>query len=401
MASNIGKNDRPDASVKRRGLLRIGTLVTAFTGVSAIGAATGHASTVDNTSSNLYVPLAEKGAPSGVAPLDVNAKVPPSQLPDLSTSYAPVAGDVILTGKKSFTGGIDLTGRESQLRINAHAFAQVCDTDIWVAGKQRLNPILESQSMYLQHRLKGNMGGKVHVAGASEIRLEAISNATFLNAFEATTVVSGTGGASAIPDARSLTANLHWQGEPTGNISAFTLLRAQNVPAAPAGFRIDKVYGVYVEAQSVGTVENWSVYAPTGKSRFGEVIADAATVGDGTSNRTLRISGGAGSLSILSFQSRNIDRWLIRRESTAETGRNAGSDLVIMARADDGTNIGTVMKFTRANRAIQFGTGPLGFFGATPTVKRAITGSRRDGTALANLLAELAAKGLITNSTTV
>ncbi|WP_247042175.1 right-handed parallel beta-helix repeat-containing protein [Arthrobacter rhizosphaerae] len=37
-----------------------------------------------------YVPLAEKGAASGVATLDVESKIPPAQLPDLSRTYATV-----------------------------------------------------------------------------------------------------------------------------------------------------------------------------------------------------------------------------------------------------------------------------------------------------------------------
>lgn len=399
MASENGKGDRPpqnETAVRRRGLLRIGTLLTAFTGASAIGAAT----TARATDGEIYVPITEKGAASGVAVLDVDAKVPVTQLPDLSAAYVPSAGASILTGKKTFTSGFDLTGPTSQIRINGHGFAQVYDTDIWVAGRQRVNPTQESQAMYLQHRLKGNVGAKVHDAGASELRLEAISNATFLNAFEASIAITGTGGASMIPDVRSITANLHWHGAPTGNIKVLSLIRSQHVSAAPAGFTIDKVYGLYVEAQSVGTVENWSVYAPTGKSRFGDVTADTVAVGDGTSNRTLSISGGAGSLSILAFKTGTRDRWQLRRDGTAESGGNAGSNLILVARADDGTNIGDVMKFTRSNRAIQFGTGPLGFFGAAPTAKAAVIGSRRSGTALANLLKELAAKGLITNSTT-
>lgn len=45
-------------------------------------------------------------------------------------------------------------------------------------------------------------------------------------------------------------------------------------------------------------------------------------------------------------------------------------------------------------------SGPVGFFGATPTTKPTITGSRGGNAALASLLTQLAALGLITNSTT-
>ena len=42
----------------------------------------------------------------------------------------------------------------------------------------------------------------------------------------------------------------------------------------------------------------------------------------------------------------------------------------------------------------------LGFFGAAASARTAVTGVRADGTALTNLLTELATKGLITDSTT-
>lgn len=93
MASEIGKNEqlvsREDTSVKRRGLLRLGTLITAFTGASAmsvLGAQSAQAAPGDR-----YVPIAEKGAALGVAALDADSKIPPAQLPDLSATYAPAA----------------------------------------------------------------------------------------------------------------------------------------------------------------------------------------------------------------------------------------------------------------------------------------------------------------------
>lgn len=96
MASEIGNQDRSvsqdDAGVKRRGLLRFGTLITALTGasaVSALGASSAHAGPGDKPAPNTYVPVAEKGAPSGVAALDTNAKIMPGQVPDLSATYVP------------------------------------------------------------------------------------------------------------------------------------------------------------------------------------------------------------------------------------------------------------------------------------------------------------------------
>lgn len=93
MASWIVEKGEPapkdSTGVKRRGLLRFGTLITAFTGASAVsglGGGSAHAAPGDKPAPNTYVPLAEKGAPSGVAALDTNAKLPSAQLPDLSAT---------------------------------------------------------------------------------------------------------------------------------------------------------------------------------------------------------------------------------------------------------------------------------------------------------------------------
>lgn len=95
MASETGNRDQTtpesDTSVKRRGLLRFGTLVTAFTGASAISvinAGSGAAAPGDKNPPTTYVPMAEKGAPLGVATLDVESKIPPALLPDLSATFA-------------------------------------------------------------------------------------------------------------------------------------------------------------------------------------------------------------------------------------------------------------------------------------------------------------------------
>lgn len=94
MAKEIGIRDCPtpqsDSGVKRRGLLRLGTLMTALTGASAVSAmgAEGAQAAPGDKNSNTYIPTAEKAKPSGVATLDENSKVPPAQLPDLSETIA-------------------------------------------------------------------------------------------------------------------------------------------------------------------------------------------------------------------------------------------------------------------------------------------------------------------------
>lgn len=92
MGDETGKKSPPEEAtgIRRRGLLRFGTLVTAFTGasaISALGANSVQAAPGDKNPPMDYVPTAEKGAPSGVATLDVESKIPPTQLPDLSAEY--------------------------------------------------------------------------------------------------------------------------------------------------------------------------------------------------------------------------------------------------------------------------------------------------------------------------
>lgn len=84
------------AEVKRRKLLRLGTLVAAFTGSSTISqgcATSAQAGPADKTPSTAYIPTSEKGTPLGVATLDKEAKIPPALLPDLSATYGAAKQD--------------------------------------------------------------------------------------------------------------------------------------------------------------------------------------------------------------------------------------------------------------------------------------------------------------------
>lgn len=81
---------QPAIGLKRRGLLRIGTLLTAFTSASAVSTLSNDradAAPGDKNFQTNYVPTSEKGAASGVATLDLESKIPPAQLPDLSASF--------------------------------------------------------------------------------------------------------------------------------------------------------------------------------------------------------------------------------------------------------------------------------------------------------------------------
>lgn len=113
------------AEVKRRKLLRLGTLVAAFTGASTIstGSATSaQAGSGDKGPPNAYIPTSEKGTPLGVATLDEVAKIPLAMLPDLSATYGTAKQDkaesrrVVNVGKLPGAAGDGVTDNTAVLQ---------------------------------------------------------------------------------------------------------------------------------------------------------------------------------------------------------------------------------------------------------------------------------------------
>lgn len=63
-----------------------------------------------------YIPVSQKGAASGVASLDSNAKVPAAQIPDLSGNYIPVAQKGVASG----VAELDSTGKVPAAQLPAY-----------------------------------------------------------------------------------------------------------------------------------------------------------------------------------------------------------------------------------------------------------------------------------------
>jgi hypothetical protein len=82
-------------ATSRRGLLRFGTAVAAATGASTLLATAASAAPGDKGQPTDYIPLAEKGASSGVATLDGASKLPAAQLPDLAPLVAPAVSSAV------------------------------------------------------------------------------------------------------------------------------------------------------------------------------------------------------------------------------------------------------------------------------------------------------------------
>lgn len=131
-------------------------------------------------------------------------------------------------------------------------------------------------------------------------------------------------------------------------------------------------------------------------SRVPTLITDArATKNPTTVNNDFRMRSATGprifELDTPSAQTGNfrwstngVGRWDLRKDTVAETGSTAGGNLELVARADNGTNLGTLVTFIRSSQGVRFENKSIGFFGTTPITKP--TGLPANATDLASAI---------------
>lgn len=85
-------------------------------------------------------------------------------------------------------------------------------------------------------------------------------------------------------------------------------------------------------------------------------VLGGLTVGDESGGEYIHISGQSGYSRDLRFMSDGDYRWIFRVNADTESGSDAGSDLEIIARADDGTYLNTPIKIWRADNIVKLGT---------------------------------------------
>lgn len=163
-----------DTGVKRRGLLRFGTLVTALTGasaLSALGANSSQAATGDKSPPDSYVSVSEKGAPSGVATLDAASKILPAQLPDLSATYAGAAAayaDAIVVVASNALAGWDSPNSFTCTGVNDQA---AIDSAVALAAAQGKRVQLSDGVFHWDAAIPAWTSG-VSIKGAGKARTE-------------------------------------------------------------------------------------------------------------------------------------------------------------------------------------------------------------------------------------
>lgn len=317
----------------------------------------------------------------------------------LSGTYVPLAGDATITGTKTIGPGgkIDLNGG-----YGAHAF----DVDMAIRGVPRENPTVATLGLYVQHRMQGLMpSGITQEAAALELRVNTIdaSGAALIGA-EFTTVI--TGGACTIADLRGATISGHFEGTPSGTITKYTGMKIQNLHALSGTLTVTEAYGLIVDQQTRAAT-NYTIYAPAGKTVLG-VVDTTGDITMGSASKAgigLILSTTTGTNPAIYLVKGGNNRWILWTAGS-EGGSNTGSDFQFIARSDTGTNLGTALTITRANRQVTTGaalmvTGSVGFYGTNPVAKPEVTGSHGGNAALISLLNALASQGLITNSSTI
>ena len=108
-----------------------------------------------------------------------------------------------------------------------------------------------------------------------------------------------------------------------------------------------------LKADDVDVVHNTGTETVAGAKTF----TDNMTLGDGTTSKSLIIDGVAGGTAEISLRTGGLSRWLLRRNATAESGGNAGSDLQLFRFTDAGAAT-SILTVTRSTMVFTFGQTP-------------------------------------------
>lgn len=81
-----------------------------------------------------------------------------------------------------------------------------------------------------------------------------------------------------------------------------------------------------------------------------------ANFGDGSDNAQISIDGAAGKSRDVIYKSGGVNRWILRVDSTAESGSDVGSDLRIISRTDAGGSKADAIFIKRSNGNVGIGT---------------------------------------------
>lgn len=162
--------------------------------------------------------------------------------------------DEVSLARHNFINGFQING----------GFTPVYKTYAWIVPDIQNNPTNNTQAIYVQHRVAGNLGGLVQDAAAFELRLNNVTNTgTGQSACENSLVM--TGGVNNTGLLCGTLSNFHATGNPTGTIDRIYLCASTQIPTLPAGLTVGTAVSVYGQSQTVGT-NNYTFFADGGNS---------------------------------------------------------------------------------------------------------------------------------------
>lgn len=139
----------------------------------------------------------------------------------------------------------------------------------------------------------------------------------------------------------------------------------------PAGeFGVNGSYGTsgqFMRSNGSGSAATWAS-APFVKSA-GDTMTGTLSI-----NTVANVYGSAGTERLMIWATNATTRWALLADSTAESGANAGSNLVLRAVSDAGAAIGSVFEVNRASRVMNFLVNPTVNSVAIATVASTISG---------------------------
>ena len=106
-------------------------------------------------------------------------------------------------------------------------------------------------------------------------------------------------------------------------------------------------YGRVIAGSSLTSSDVLNALGFSPMNKLGDSFSGNLSVGDGLSHRSLAINGAAGSNRDAIFQSAGKSRWILRVDSTAESGDESGSNLLLMARRNTGAVLDIPVKIER------------------------------------------------------
>ncbi|VXB22313.1 hypothetical protein [Citricoccus sp. K5] len=234
---------------------------------SAVAIAQGAADDVDEIKGPIDTRLSAVETAAGYAPGDATDAAMTNIATQDNTQFRAAlnAQSVGRTGQQNMDG-------TAKLHFNG-GFTPNYDTVLWIASQQRVNPELNSQGLYIQHRVAGDLHNKVHDAAASELRLNGVTNTGSGQSAHENTLVVG-GGGNDINLACVTLSTFHPDADATGSINEINMFRANQVLPAP-GLIVDKAVSGFFAAQTVGT-ENYAIWA-NGDSAFARFVPQSPT----------------------------------------------------------------------------------------------------------------------------